>query len=87
VAGKLFEAAVKAWGSSDVTSASILVGLYKLKDETLGGLAAPLSYAEGKPHAVTCYFAVGIKDGQFTEPNGLTTECASDAELKILGGS
>lgn len=85
VAGKLFEAAVKASGTKDVTSSSVLDGLYKLHNETLGGLAPPLSYAKGKAHAVTCYFSVGVKGGKFTEPNGLKTQCASSAALKILG--
>ena len=47
VSGKMFEAAVKAGGG--VTSKQILAGLYRLKNETLGGLIPPQSWPPG-PH-------------------------------------
>jgi branched-chain amino acid transport system substrate-binding protein len=80
VAGKLFEKAVSAIPSGTaVTPQSIKTGLYTLKDETLGGLAPPLTFTEGKPAVVNCYFVVGISGGKFVEPQGLKTSCAPDA--------
>ena len=84
-AGKLFEAAVKASGAKTVTSAGIMTGLYKLHDETLGGIAPPLNYVKGKPTNITCYFTIGIENGKFTEPSGLKTSCVPPDGLKALG--
>jgi branched-chain amino acid transport system substrate-binding protein len=84
VSGKLFEQAVKAGGSGDVTTASVLKGLYSFKGETLGGIAPPLTYVQGKPTLVDCYFLEGIKGGKFTTPNGLTTACAPDADVAAV---
>ena len=79
VAGQLFDAAVKASGSTTVTSASVKKGLYSLKDETLGGLTQPLTYTQGKPTVLNCYFTIGISDAKFVTPNGLKTTCAPAA--------
>jgi branched-chain amino acid transport system substrate-binding protein len=82
VAGQLFEAAVKAIPSgTGVTAASIKNGLYTLKNDTLGGLAPPLTFVQGKPTAVNCYFTLGIDNNKVTEPNGLKTTCAPDAVI------
>ncbi len=74
--GELFQAAVAASGSSTVTTASILAGLYNLHNDTLGGVAPPLSFTRGQDAAVKCFFIVGIHDGNWTEPQGLKTGCA-----------
>ncbi len=71
--GKLFQAAVAASGSSTVTSASILNGLYSLHNETLGGLAPPLNFTKGKQANPPCFFLAGIKNGKFVAPDGLGT--------------
>jgi branched-chain amino acid transport system substrate-binding protein len=77
VSGKLFQAAVAASGSSTVTSASILTGLYNLHDETLGGLAPPLNFTKGQQAQPNCFFLVGVKNGHYTEPTGVkTAACA-----------
>lgn len=70
-AGKLFEAAVKASGSTTVTSASILKGLHALKNETLGGLTAPLNFAAGKANLNNSYFEYEIRGGKFAAPKGI----------------
>ena len=49
-----------------------------MKDETLDGLTVPLTFTEGKPTIINCYYTLGIKDGEFTEPDGLKTKCAPD---------
>lgn len=81
IAGKLFEAAVKAAGSTTVTPDSVKQGLYALKDETLGGLSGPLNYVKDKPTVLGCYFVIGVKDGAFTAPKGLEPFCPTQAEL------
>jgi branched-chain amino acid transport system substrate-binding protein len=79
VAGKLFEKAVSAIpAGTAITSQSITAGLYTLKNETLGGLAPPLTFNPGKPNVINCYFVVGVSAGKFTEPQGLKTDCAPD---------
>ncbi|MGE0247944.1 MAG: ABC transporter substrate-binding protein [Thermoleophilia bacterium] len=79
IAGKLFEAAVKASGSDTVTTESVLNGLYSLPaGETLGGLAPPLTFTKGKPAKANCYFVYGIEDGKYTLPQGIKTSCAPD---------
>ncbi len=91
VSGKLFEAAAKkADIGPNSTPAQVKQGLYQLKDETLDGLAPPLTFIEGKPTFVNCYFTVGIQNGKFTTPDGLRTQCAPmdklEPVLKGLGG-
>jgi branched-chain amino acid transport system substrate-binding protein len=85
VSGKLLEKAVSAIPAGTPTSAqSIKAGLYTLKDETLGGLAPPLTFTVGRPALVNCYFTVGVADGKFTEPQGVRTSCAPDAVMNQL---
>jgi branched-chain amino acid transport system substrate-binding protein len=77
--GKLFQAAVAASGSSTVTSASILNGMYSLHNETLGGLAPALNFTRGKQAMPTCFFLAGIKNGKFVAPAGLNTAACAPA--------
>jgi branched-chain amino acid transport system substrate-binding protein len=74
-AGLLFEAAAKAGHlGSDPTPADVVKGLYALHDDTLGGLAPPLTFSHGV-HSVNCWFVMGVQGGKFTTPDGLTTSC------------
>jgi branched-chain amino acid transport system substrate-binding protein len=79
VSGKLFEAAVAASGTSSITPDSVKKGLYAMKNQTLGGLAVPLSFTPGKPSPHDCYFVYGIKNGSFVEPQGAKPQCAPAA--------
>jgi branched-chain amino acid transport system substrate-binding protein len=84
-AGQLFAAAVKASKSADVTSASVLAGLYALpSDETLGGLTAPLHFTEGQFSLDNCYFQVAIKNHKYVSPAGSKYECAPDAVVNKI---
>lgn len=69
ISGKLFEAAAKAGNLGDnPTSADVKKGLFALKNETLNGLTAPLTYTESTnsaPFFNSCYFPISIKGGQF----------------------
>ncbi|MBZ5739414.1 ABC transporter substrate-binding protein [Nocardioides mangrovi] len=78
IAVQLFKKAVELGGTDEVTSASIKDGLYQMKDETLDGLTVPITYTEGKPTIINCYYTLGIENGKFTEPDGLKTKCAPD---------
>ena len=59
-----------------VTSADFLQGLYQIKSNTLGGIAPPLTFVEGKPAPdFTCYFLQKIVGGKFTAPQGSKQTC------------
>jgi branched-chain amino acid transport system substrate-binding protein len=85
IAGRLFEAAAKAANiGPSSTPADVKTGLYALKGETLGGLTAPLTYTEGKPTLLTCYFAIDIKGGKYvTQGNGQPI-CPTDSQVSAL---
>ncbi len=78
-AGKLFEAAVKASGSKDITSQTIFDGLYALNGETLGGLAPPLTYTKGQPTLFNFYYPYELQDGKWVQPEG-PDPIAADAD-------
>jgi branched-chain amino acid transport system substrate-binding protein len=87
VAGQLFEAAVKASGSSTVTAASVKQGLYALKGATLGGLTQPLTFTKGQTPMFNCWFTMAVIGEKFALPNGLTTECAPTAVVAAIAKS
>lgn len=73
---QLFQTAIEAaHPTGDVTTADILNGLWSLKNETLGGLAPPLTFPKGQPHPIACGFVAGIQGGKWTEPQGLKLLC------------
>jgi branched-chain amino acid transport system substrate-binding protein len=64
--GLLIGEAVRAAGHGNVTGASVTSGLYKLKNETLGGLAGPLTFTPGKVgNGDTCYFVYTLEKGRY----------------------
>lgn len=84
IAVELFKKAVELGGTDEVTSKSILAGLYEMKDETLEGLTVPLTFTQGRPTIVNCYFTMGIEDGEFTMPEGLEYTCAPDDLIELI---
>lgn len=86
-AGKLFEAAAEAakLGPSS-TSADVVNGLYKLKEETLEGLVAPITYTKGQPFVTPCAFVHEVQEGAFVLQGG-EPSCAPEAAFKTLVGS
>jgi branched-chain amino acid transport system substrate-binding protein len=82
---QLFAAAVQAGHpGSSVTTADVLNGLWSLKDDTLGGLAPPLTFTQGKPAGnVTCGFVVADKNGKWAETQGLKIICTPAPSFKI----
>jgi branched-chain amino acid transport system substrate-binding protein len=84
--GVMFEAAVKASGSAQVTPESIKKGLYTFRNETFGGLTVPLTFTPGKPAVSNCFFTYQIENGAFTEPNGLHPICAPNGDVAAVTG-
>jgi branched-chain amino acid transport system substrate-binding protein len=84
--GVMFEAAVKAGGSAQVTPESVKKGLYSFRDETFGGLTVPLTFTPGQPAVSNCFFTYQIENGAFTEPNGLRPICAPDSVVASMAG-
>jgi branched-chain amino acid transport system substrate-binding protein len=80
VSGLMFQEAVKLSGVTGIpTSADILAGLAKFKNETLGGMAAGLTYTNPKNKIESCFFPMQIKSQKFTLPNGATPSCVPAA--------
>jgi branched-chain amino acid transport system substrate-binding protein len=80
VSGLMFQEAVKLSGVTGIpTSADILAGLAKFKDETLGGMAAGLTYTNPTNKIESCFFPMQIKSQKFTLPNGATPSCVPAA--------
>jgi branched-chain amino acid transport system substrate-binding protein len=78
VSGLMFEKAVELSGATGVpTTADVLKGLNSFKGETLGGLAVPLTFGDPRPDGgrFKCYFTAEYKDGKFSTPKGLKTDC------------
>ncbi|WP_157172868.1 ABC transporter substrate-binding protein [Nocardia exalbida] len=83
--GQLFLAAAEAAGlSPSSTSADVIKGLRALRDETLGGLAPPLTFPEGKPAFPMCYFTGNTKGGAFHSDNGGKPTCIDEATAAAL---
>jgi branched-chain amino acid transport system substrate-binding protein len=73
--GELLRKAMASIGAQPTTDA-IFKGLWSLKNETVGGLTPPVTYAanQGAP-PVPCYFVVQVKGGRWTSPKGSTYSC------------
>jgi branched-chain amino acid transport system substrate-binding protein len=85
VGGKLFEAAAKAAKlTPSSTPADVKKGLYALKNETLGGLSAPLTFTPGKPAFVPCYFTQELSGGKFASLNADKPTCLTAAQSAAL---
>ncbi len=76
-AGMLAVAADK-FLTANPTSAEFFQGLWSIKNDTLGGLAPPLTFNQGAPATPSpCYFLMTIKNGQFVDANNGTYQCVS----------
>lgn len=69
------EAAALGGFGAHPTSAAILDGLHKFHDQTLGGLAPPITFTAGKTADNDCTFLMAIKHGKFVTPYGLKAFC------------
>ncbi|WP_433715717.1 ABC transporter substrate-binding protein [Nocardia sp. CA-084685] len=83
--GQLFLAAAKAANlSPSSTSADAIKGLRALREETLDGLAPPLTFPEGQPGFPLCYFTGNTKGGVFHSANGGKPTCIDQATAAAL---
>ena len=73
-AALLFQTALANAGANP-TAQDVYNGLYAMNGDTLGGYAPPLTYTQGKPTTISCFFLVSIKNGAFTSPHGSTYLC------------
>ncbi len=88
-AGKLFEAALKnvtaQARAGDVNTDLVLKGLGLVKNETLGGLAPPLTFKLGQPTTpVPCYFGITYTPSGAKAVTGSKPTCFGD-ELTASG--
>lgn len=88
--GKLLAAAIQriaaTTGSAPITSRLVLDGLGKLKNETLDGLAPPITFKpdqEGAPSLNCAYFALLNKDG-WSAPQASKPDCQGDVHIDRL---
>jgi branched-chain amino acid transport system substrate-binding protein len=73
--GELFKRAAANIGAEPTTDA-LFNGLWALRNETVGGLTPPLTYAAHQASPpVTCYFITRIVGGKWTAPNGAKYQC------------
>jgi branched-chain amino acid transport system substrate-binding protein len=66
VVGKLITAgleAAKIPSGTDPTAALFTKGLDSLRNDTLDGMAPPLTFTAGEPHHVNCWFSVSVHNG------------------------
>ncbi|GAA0619518.1 hypothetical protein GCM10009547_22490 [Sporichthya brevicatena] len=79
---KLLEAAVKNLGpaaaTKPLTPADLMTGLGKVKNETLGGLAPPITFSPGQQAApqIPCVYYALLSEKGWTAPNGSKPVCA-----------
>ena len=73
--GELLKKALAGIGPQPTTDA-VFKGLYSLKNETVGGLTPPVTYAAGQgAPPVHCYFVVQVRSGRWTAPHGTAYDC------------
>lgn len=88
--GRLFEAASVAAGgfTPTTTSAEIMDALYMLQDETLDGLAPPLTFVKSEPGAApalpNCYFTAALEDGKATSTADGEASCVPQEQVTAL---
>lgn len=77
----------------EVTGEKMQQAFYTLKDETLDGVMAPMTYTEGETNLNNCYFTWKIKSGEFVaeskEPTCAPDDVVAEAEellQKFLNG-
>jgi branched-chain amino acid transport system substrate-binding protein len=81
----LFEAAAKTGHlTPDSTPADVKKALYSLKNETLGGLTAPLTFTPGKSTITPCWFTERIESGEFDSLNADKPTCLTAPQAAAL---
>ena len=74
-AGKLLEKAARQLPEPP-TSGALLAGLWTIRNDTLGGLAPPLTFLENTPTVTpSCWFRITIQDKRWVSPDGYQLQC------------
>jgi len=82
-AAQMFTAGAKA--ATGTAPSDIQRGLFTVKNGTLGGLIAPVSYTSGKTTTVDCWFTWQMGSGALeTGPSGTKPSCAPAATLAVI---
>ena len=79
-AGLLLRDAVKAGGltpSATPSASEIVTGLNSLKNDTLDGMAPPLSFTAGQPHTIDCWFTAKVVNGTPSMVNNGQVTCSN----------
>lgn len=92
LSGKMFEKVATAADLGPTsTPADVKTGLHMIENETLGGAIPPITYTEGKPTQVNCWFDVDLEAGDLktvdTEPVCPTPEQLEGLKGLLGGGS
>ena len=76
---EMFKAAAEAAGiGPNSTGADVLNGLYKLHNETLGGLIGPVTFSKAaKVQTANCYFVSELANGKWSSPLGANAQCVT----------
>jgi branched-chain amino acid transport system substrate-binding protein len=77
--GLLIAAGAAAGGvgtTNPMTGTALQDGVYTLHSTNLGGMTPTLTFTRGVPDQNHCWFWIGIKNGQWYLPFGLSTTCA-----------
>jgi branched-chain amino acid transport system substrate-binding protein len=74
--GLMLQKAVQLSGATGVpTSADILAGLAKFKNQTLGGVTGPLTFTDPESKVANCFFVTQIKKQKFVQAGKGTYLC------------
>jgi branched-chain amino acid transport system substrate-binding protein len=80
-AGQMFAFAGKNF-TDNPTRAELFESLWKVRNETLGGLIGGVSYIKGKGTVTKpCTFTWGVANGKFTAPDGNKLLCSTASVL------
>jgi hypothetical protein len=75
VGGLILQAASRSLPANP-TPADVLAGLYRIKNNSFGGLTQPLTFRKGQPTKTsTCGFTITITNRQYVASKGLTPTC------------
>jgi branched-chain amino acid transport system substrate-binding protein len=80
VAGQVVWMAAEKVGGT-ITSASLKKALYGFKNETFGGLTAPVTFNQAGPSLPTCFFEWKIEHGKRVNLNDSKPRCGPDSAV------
>lgn len=81
VTGVLIRDVVQGSGvgaSGTVTAAAFTQGLYSLKSDDLDGWSSPLTFTQGQPNSINCWFSVKVVNGTPSVLNDAKPSCETN---------